>query len=207
MPPVKRKTEEPDAPRRSGRLSATPTATAAPTTKPAPTKTEAPKPKPAPKAAATEAKPKTGKLAVGDTLPSVTLKNEEDKEVNVSELTKATGIVLFAYPKANTPGCTTQACTFRDEYAEFKKKGYEIYGISADPPKSQMNWKTKNSFPYHLLCDPSHSLLSPLGASKNNKTGVTRSHWVIEKGGKLADINVGITPKDSPVKAMAFVSK
>ncbi len=67
---------------------------------------------------------------------------------------KDSGVVLFFYPRANTPGCTKQACGFRDEYKKFQDAGYKVFGMSADKPKSQLNWKTKYSLPYSFLCDP-----------------------------------------------------
>lgn len=71
------------------------------------------------------------------------------------DLIKDNGIVIFFYPKANTPGCTTQACGFRDNYDELLKAGYKVYGMSADKPKSQANWRKKHNFQYNLLSDPS----------------------------------------------------
>lgn len=65
-----------------------------------------------------------------------------------------TGAVFFLYPKANTPGCTTQACGFRDNYATFTAKGYKVYGLSMDKPAAQLSWKEKNNLPFDLLSDP-----------------------------------------------------
>ncbi len=72
----------------------------------------------------------------------------------MQELVKDSGVVLFFYPRANTPGCTKQACGFRDEYKKFQDAGYKVFGMSADKPKSQLNWKNKHSLPYSFLCDP-----------------------------------------------------
>jgi peroxiredoxin Q/BCP len=76
----------------------------------------------------------------------------------VQELVKDSGVVLFFYPKANTGGCTKQACGFKDEYKKFQDAGYKVFGMSADKPKSQLNWKTKYSLPYSFLCDPEHKV-------------------------------------------------
>lgn len=78
-------------------------------------------------------------------------------------------LVIFSYPKANTPGCTTQACGFRDIHEEIAKLNYAVIGLSADPPKSQKSWKTKNTFQYHLLSDPKKELLKKLGATDAQK--------------------------------------
>jgi len=153
----------------------------------------------------TPAAPIGAELKVGDVLPAdVVLKNENGEEVNVGSLTSSKGAVVFVYPKANTGGCTTQACGFRDSYSEFEGTGYDVYGLSMDAPSAQLSWKTKNSYQYHFLCDPQQLLLKPLGAAKGLK-GVSRSHFVIEKGGKLLLKKIGVKPADSPKDALAFI--
>lgn len=147
------------------------------------------------------------RIEVGETLPEgLVLKNEKDEEVTISDLTKDKGAVFFVYPKANTPGCTTQACNFRDNYAEFGPLGYDVYGLSGDSPKSQANWKTKNNFPYTLLCDPGQILLKLLGAAKSAGSN-QRSHYVVAKGGKLVDAKYTVSPKDSHVLALEAIKK
>lgn len=71
---------------------------------------------------------------------------------------KDNGVVIFFYPRANTPGCTVQACAFRDKTAAIEKEGYKIYGMSADRPRSQANWKKKQRLEYCLLCDPTYEV-------------------------------------------------
>lgn len=68
-------------------------------------------------------------------------------------MVKDSGAVIFFYPKANTSGCTLQACQFRDNYATFESKGFKVYGMSADPPAAQLAWKNEHDFKYPLLCD------------------------------------------------------
>ncbi|KAK9900207.1 AhpC-TSA-domain-containing protein [Cystobasidium minutum MCA 4210] len=152
------------------------------------------------------AKEKAGKrIEVGETLPEgITLKNEKDEDVNISDLTKEKGAVFFVYPKANTPGCTTQACLFRDHYADFAPLGYEVYGLSSDSPKAQSSWKEKNKFQYTFLCDPGQILLTLLGASKGAGKN-QRSHYIVEKGGKLVDAKYTVSPKDSVNLALEFI--
>ena len=74
------------------------------------------------------------------------------------EVVKDSGVVLFFYPRANTPGCTKQACGFRDEHQKFLDAGFKVFGMSADKPKSQLNWKNKHSLPYSFLCDPDYKV-------------------------------------------------
>jgi peroxiredoxin Q/BCP len=78
--------------------------------------------------------------------------------LNLSNQVKDNGIVLFAYPKANTKGCTSQAVGLSEKVDELAAAGYKVYGISADKPKSQANWRKKENLKMNLLCDPSHEV-------------------------------------------------
>ncbi|GAA5857723.1 hypothetical protein JCM1840_000884 [Sporobolomyces johnsonii] len=142
-----------------------------------------------------------GKYKVGDVVEDITLKNEDDKDISLAELYNQSGLVIFSYPKANTPGCTTQACGFRDAHASITALGYEIYGLSRDKPSAQSSWKTKHELGYSLLCDPEQALLKKLGATEAQK----RCHWVVEKGGKLLEAKIGVKPADDPKNALAFI--
>ncbi|KAI8452152.1 hypothetical protein BY996DRAFT_6415747 [Phakopsora pachyrhizi] len=105
-------------------------------------------------------------LKVGDSLSEkIVLKNQEDKE-------------------ANTPGCTTQACGYRDIYKEITDTGFQVFGLSMDSPKSQQNWKEKQQ------------LIKLLGGSKS-ATQVQRSHYILDKGGKILDIKSPASTKNS----------
>jgi len=147
----------------------------------------------------------SGAVKVGETIPlDVTLNTEEDKEVSVKDLVAEKGCVFFLYPKANTPGCTTQACSYRDNYDEFKQLNYEVYGLSQDNPKPLATWKAKQNFQYTLLSDPKQSLIKALGGSKTAKT-VNRSHWVVEKGGKLLLASIGVKPAESQKATIEFI--
>ncbi|KAI1208691.1 AhpC-TSA-domain-containing protein [Annulohypoxylon truncatum] len=94
------------------------------------------------------------------------------------------GVVIFTYPKASTPGCTTQACLFRDSYEPLTKGGLAIYGLSSDSPKANTTFKTKQNLPYPLLCDPSATLIGAIGLKKAPK-GTTRGVFAIDKTGKV----------------------
>ncbi|POY75107.1 nuclear thiol peroxidase [Rhodotorula taiwanensis] len=103
--------------------------------------------------------------------------------------------------QADTPGCTTQACGYRDVRSEYEEHGATVIGLSTDKPTAQLKWKSKHELGYSLLSDPKHTLLSKLGWSEKNK----RCHWVIEKGGKLAEAKLGVKPADDPKNALEFV--
>ncbi|KAK4688216.1 thioredoxin-dependent peroxiredoxin, partial [Tremellales sp. Uapishka_1] len=146
-----------------------------------------------------------GIMKLGDKLPKLTLKDEDGNDVEVGDLAGEKGVVIFLYPKANTPGCTNQACGFRDISAEFGELGYDVYGLSRDGSGPQKSWKTKHGLGYSLLCDPESKLIKRLGAfvaPKNTK----RSHFIFEKGsGKLVDIDLGVKPATDPSNALEFV--
>lgn len=100
------------------------------------------------------------------------------------------GVVIFTYPKASTPGCTTQACLFRDQYSSLTSTGLSIYGLSKDSTKANTNFKTKQKLPYPLLCDPSSTLIKAIGLSKA-PSGITRGVFVVDKKGKVLAIQAG----------------
>jgi len=142
---------------------------------------------------------------VGDTIPDVTLKDEKDEDVNVAELVKDKGLVLFLVPKADTPGCTRQACGFRDAHADFEKHNVHVFCLSSDKPAAQAKWQAKHTLPYSLLSDPERVLIKALGAGEGGKT--QRSHFIFEKGGKLVEKQLPVRAADSPQQALDFVGK
>ncbi|KUI72894.1 hypothetical protein VM1G_08578 [Cytospora mali] len=139
-----------------------------------------------------EAAPKTNgakapkKPEVGDTIDlaafggEVTL-NDGTTTTLASLVEKSgSGVVLFTYPKASTPGCTNQACLFRDSYEPLTAGGLAIYGLSRDSPKSNTSFKEKQKLPYPLLCDPSASLIDAIGLKKA-PSGTQRGVFVVDK--------------------------
>jgi peroxiredoxin Q/BCP len=148
--------------------------------------------------------------AIGRKAPAFTLVNQDGEKVRLSDLQGRT-VVLFAYPKAATPGCTTQACGFRDGYAEVEAAGAVVLGISPDPPAKLARWREQQGLPYDLLSDPDHAVLEKYGAWGEKKMygrtfeGVIRSHFVIGPDGKLLDQHLKVSPKDSVARALAFL--
>ncbi|RXK36020.1 peroxiredoxin Q/BCP [Tremella mesenterica] len=149
----------------------------------------------APKSAKSDTGPR-GALKKGDKLPKMVLQDNTGGDVEVSKLAEEEGVVIFLYPKADTPGCTTQACGFRDSFDEINSLGYQVYGLSKDKPEAQQKWIKKKDLNFKLLCDPESKLIKRLGAfvQPNN---TKRSHFIFEKGtGKLVDIAIGVKPAD-----------
>ncbi|KAB2574870.1 putative disrupter of telomere silencing protein [Lasiodiplodia theobromae] len=102
------------------------------------------------------------------------------------------GVVLFTYPKASTPGCTKQACLFRDSYTPLTATGLSIFGLSSDSPKANTTFKTKQNLPYPLLCDPSFGLIRAIGLAKpGNAKGTVRGVFVVDKSGKVLAAEAG----------------
>ncbi|KAF8804911.1 AhpC-TSA-domain-containing protein [Phlegmacium glaucopus] len=213
-----------DPPRRSGRIASQPVTEAKPKPKPAAKVTkkrtaaeakedeaEAPntkKAKPDPEVAEEAVGSSSDNTAlpsidIGGSLPNLTLKNEKGEDIQVADLASEKGVIIFLVPKADTPGCTTQACGFRDSYPDFTSVNFDVYCLSADAPTAQSKWQTKKELPYPLISDPKRILITALGAGAGGKT--KRSHFIFEKGGKLVNKKLPVTPADSPKLALEFV--
>lgn len=144
---------------------------------------------------------------VGEAAPEFALANQDGKTVRLSDF-RGKKVVLFAYPKAGTSGCTTQACGFRDQLPKFETNNVVVLGISPDEPKDQKKWALKEGLQYDLLSDPDHAVLEQWGAwgeksmYGNKYMGVIRSHWVIGEDGTIIDEQLGVSAKDSVEKAV-----
>jgi len=183
-------------PRRSARLAANVVATTATATAAAAAEEHPP--------AETPATPALEPIDIGDSLPSYILKNEQGEDVDVANLADENGVILFSIPKADTSGCTTQACGFRDIYPSFTENNFTVYCLSHDEPEAQKKWRLKKEFPYPLLSDPDRVLVAALGA-KNPQGKTKRGHFIFTKGGKLVERKLPVSPGDSPTLALEFV--
>jgi len=144
---------------------------------------------------------------IGEKAPDFTLKNQNGEAVSLSDF-QGKKVILFAYPKAGTSGCTTQACGFRDEFPQIESANAIVLGISPDEPDKLKKWQEKENLPYDLLSDPEHEVLEAWGAwgekSMYGKKyfGVIRSHWIIDETGTIADVQLKVSPKKSVEKAV-----
>jgi peroxiredoxin Q/BCP len=131
------------------------------------------------------------RLAAGDPAPDFTLPDADGKEVALSDL-RGHKVVVYFYPAAMTPGCTTQACDFRDSLQSLKGAGYAVVGISPDPPAKLARFRERYSVNFPLLSDESKSTLQAYGAFGEKTmygkkvTGVIRSTFVVDEQGKIA---------------------
>ena len=130
------------------------------------------------------------RLSPGDRAPSFTLVDSAGRKVSLKDFAGRT-VVLYAYPAAQTPGCTKQACDFRDNLAAFVDLGIEVVGLSPDSPGTLAEFATSEDLPFPLLSDPDHRVLEKYGAWGEKKlygkvvTGVIRSTFLISPTGKI----------------------
>ncbi len=147
---------------------------------------------------------------VGEKAPDFALPNQDGKIIKLSDL-RGKKVILFAYPKADTPGCTTQACGFRDRFPKIEAGNGVVLGISADEQKDLVKWKKKENLPYDLLSDVDHQVLEQWGAwgEKINYgkkyMGIIRSHWVIDEQGVVINEEIKVKPEDSVEHAVEAV--
>lgn len=138
-------------------------------------------------------------LEKGTIAPDFTLTSDEGKEVMLSDF-RGKKVVLYFYPKANTPGCTKQACAIRDVYPSVEEEGTVVIGISPDQPKDLVKFREKYDLPFMLLSDPDHKVAEAYGAWGEKKMygktyqGIIRSHFAIDEEGRLTDLKLRVKP-------------
>ncbi|MBI5329762.1 MAG: peroxiredoxin [Betaproteobacteria bacterium] len=124
---------------------------------------------------------------------------------------KGRGIVLYFYPKDNTPGCTTEGLEFRDLHPEFQALGWEVFGISRDSVKSHEGFKAKHQFPFELLSDPDETVCQEYGVMKlknmygKQVRGIERSTFAITPDGVTAKVWRGVKAPDHARQVLDFV--
>ena len=130
------------------------------------------------------------RLSPGETAPDFTLPTSDGSDLSLAEL-RGRKVILYAYPAAMTPGCTTQACDFRDSFASLQKAGYEVIGISPDKPAKLTKFIERDAITFPLVSDPEKKVLTAYGAYGEKQlygktvTGVIRSTFVIDEAGKI----------------------
>jgi thioredoxin-dependent peroxiredoxin len=135
----------------------------------------------------------------GKPAPDFELRSDTGETVKLSDF-HGRPVVLYFYPKDDTPGCTTEACEFRDAYDVFRDRGAEVLGVSPDDVRSHEKFKKKYELPFTLLADPSHQVAEQYGVWGERKfagkryLGITRSTFVIAPDGTVARAMRGIKP-------------
>jgi thioredoxin-dependent peroxiredoxin len=132
-------------------------------------------------------------IEVGQPAPDFTLADQEGQTISLSAC-KGSPIVLYFYPKDDTPGCTKEACAFRDAFAEYRRRGARIFGVSPDHPSSHARFAKKFELPFTLLSDPEHKVCEAYGVWKEKNLygrksmGVERATFVIDKTGVVRSV-------------------
>ena len=120
-------------------------------------------------------------------------------------------MILYFYPKANTPGCTKQACAIRDVYPNIDGQGAVVIGISPDPPEALVKFREKYDLPFILLSDPAHKVAEAYGAWGEKKMfgktymGIIRSHFGIDEEGRLMEVKLKVKPQMTADLALRLV--
>lgn len=146
----------------------------------------------------------------GTKAPDFTLKNAEGETVSLSQF-EGKKVVVYFYPKDNTPGCTKEACSFRDEYDAILEKGAVVIGISADSEKSHANFKKKYDLPFHLVSDPQQVAIKAFGAWGEKKMygktyeGILRSTFVIDEKGNVIKVFPKVKPAEHAKEVMEYL--
>ncbi len=149
-------------------------------------------------------------LNVGEDAPDFTVSDHGGETVTLSGLRGKT-VVLFFYPKADTPGCTVEACSFRDKKTDYDTDDVMILGISPDTPKAQSQFAEKFDLPYRLLADADHAIAESYGvwAEKSmygkKYMGIERTTFVIGKDGKLTHIFSKVKPDNHADEVLAAI--
>lgn len=150
-------------------------------------------------------------MQIGDTV-DFEAQNENGEPVKLSDF-RGKPVVLFFYPKADTPGCTVEACEFRDSFGDLQAAGVTVLGISRDKPGAQKKFKDKFSLPYTLLADPEQTVCKQFDVIKNKTmygkpvTGIERSTFLFDKEGKLVEEMRKVTPQGHAAEILAKFSK
>jgi peroxiredoxin Q/BCP len=127
-------------------------------------------------------------LKVGDRLPNFTLPSASGDNVNIADFIGKQPLVIYFYPKDDTPGCTKESCAFRDQYEVFKEMGAEVIGISADSPQSHQNFATKYQLPFILLSDSKNEVRNLFGVPSTLFILPGRVTYIIDKEGIVRNI-------------------
>jgi thioredoxin-dependent peroxiredoxin len=144
----------------------------------------------------------------GKKAPTFTAKDQDGNTVKLSDF-KGKNVILYFYPKDDTPGCTKEACAFRDEFAQFKKKGAVVLGVSPDDEKSHTKFIKKYSLPFTLLADTDHSIAEAYGAWGEKAMygkkymGILRSTVLIDKEGKVVKVWPKVKPEEHAAEVLA----
>jgi peroxiredoxin Q/BCP len=149
-------------------------------------------------------------LNIGLKAPAFTLPDENGKNHSLKDY-HGQHILLYFYPKDDTPGCTTEACSFRDDYSQYQKADVVILGVSPDSPESHLKFKNKYQLPFTLLADEGHKVCETYkvwGTKKNfgkEYQGVYRTTYLIDKEGTIQEIFKNVSPSKHSAEVLQLI--
>ena len=151
-------------------------------------------------------------LKTGDKAPLFTLKDEKGNEVSLSDF-KGHKVVLYFYPKDNTPGCTRQALAYKEYYNALRELDTYVIAIIKDPINSHLKFKDKYALPFILLSDPEHEVIEAYGAWQEKKLygkvsmGTIRSAFIIDEEGTIIKAMPKVRPDDNALEVLEFIKE
>ncbi len=149
-------------------------------------------------------------LSVRDQAPDFSLTADSGEQVTLSSF-RGKKVVLYFYPKDDTPGCTKEACSFRDDYSQFLGKGAVVIGVSPDLEASHTKFRAKYGLPFYLLSDPDHTVASAYGAWGEKKNygrtyeGILRTTFVIDEQGLIQHVFAKVKPEGHAQEVLAVL--
>lgn len=132
-------------------------------------------------------------LEVGKQAPAFTAKDQDGNNISLQDF-KGKKVILYFYPKDNTPGCTAESCNLRDNYDQLQKSGYVVLGVSTDSEKSHQKFINKYDLPFPLIADTDHKVVEAYGVWKEKQMfgkkymGIVRTTFVIDEEGKIEEV-------------------
>lgn len=152
-----------------------------------------------------------GNLSVGDLAPAIEAVDQEGKRITLEEY-RGKKLVLYFYPKDNTPGCTAESCDLRDHYKQFLEQGFDVIGVSADSEKSHQNFISKYQLPFRLISDTDKKVLQDYGAWGEKKMygkaymGILRKTFIIDEEGIIIKIIEKVKTKEHSTQIFTELS-
>jgi peroxiredoxin Q/BCP len=141
-------------------------------------------------------------IAAGDPAPDFTTLTDDGRQISLRDL-RGKPVVLYFYPRADTPGCTVEACGIRDEFAGFERVGAEVLGVSPDTVEAQAAFKAKFALPFTLLADPDHAIADAYGVwgprqvpGRGEVIGISRTTFIIDRDGTVERVFRQVQPAE-----------
>ena len=141
-------------------------------------------------------------LSTGDVAPPFTATAHDGTTVSLNDY-RGRMVLLWFYPKADTPGCTAEGCGFRDQYAEFRRRGIVVLGASFDSVEDNTAFAKKFNFPFLLLCDQDRAIGSSYGAAEPGSAFPRRISFLIDGAGRIARVYDPVNARTHPVEVLA----